>query len=224
MTTQTPYEWIAAHVNKGVRLREEVYSLTTPEEGEAWADRVREWLHEARVMVEAYSPQDADRLDVIGALPLLPLSPGNPFWEPYKPISLLTSSTGVGRPGNNLANWHAGHVARLEEIAKDWRAKAPLPPRRLGAAARKGRESLASAETDCRKWLIEQLENPKTETKMDIEDEVVEDELFYGLSRKAFKRAWRDAIKEPTTDKSWRKPGPVSSSCRGDRSPNTLVT
>ena len=215
MTTQSPRTWITAHLNKGMHLGEEVYALTTPEEGKAWAARAREWLHEARVMVEAYSPEDAGRLDVIGPLPLLPLSPGNPFYKQYKPISMVMSSTGEGRPGNNPANWHAGHVARLEEIAKNWRAKEPLPPRRIGAAERKGRESLASAETDCRKYLIEYLKNPKTEKKTDIEDDVVEDQLFYRLSRKAFKRAWKDAKGAPTTHESWHKPGPVSSSCRG---------
>ena len=215
MTTQSPYELIIVHVNKGVHLREEVYRLTTPEEGEAWAARAQEWLHEARVIVEAYSPQDAERLDVIDTLPLVLLSPDNPFWESYKPISMVISSTGDGRPGNNPANWHAGHVKRLEEIAKDWRAKEPLPPRRHGAAERKGRESLASAETDCRKYLIEYLKNPKTEKKTDIEDDVVEDQLFYRLSRKAFKRAWKDAKGAPTTHPSWHRPGPVSSSCRG---------
>ncbi len=216
MTTQTPYEWIATHVNKGVHLREEVRPLTTPDQGTAWAARAERWLNEARTIVGTYSPEDVGRLDVLNKIEPLWLSPDNPFWEKPEGVSMVMSSTGAGQPYNNAAHWHARRVDILEEIAKDWRAKAPLPPRRLGAAARKGRESLASAETDCRKWLIEQLENPKTETKMDIEDEVVEDELFYGLSRKAFKRAWRDAIKEPTTHRSWHRPGPVSSSCRGD--------
>ncbi len=220
MTTQSPFEWITAHINKGVHLREEVHALTTVDEGEAWAARARAWLQEAREGVAARSREDIGRLDVIGTLPLPwpPLSPGNPFYEAYEYVGLATSSTGVGRPGNNPANWHAGHVARLEEIAKDWRAKAPLSPRRRAAAAHKGELPSSLAEKQCREWLTEKLKARRTETKPVIEDEVFADDtfpMFPGLKGKGFDRAWKDAIKAPTTHESRRRRGPVNSSCRG---------
>ena len=213
MTTQSPREWITAHLNKGVHLREDVHSLTTPAAGKAWAARARIWLQEARDGVAARSREDVGRLDVIDTLPLPwpPLSTDNPFYEAYEHIGITTSSTGEGRPGNNPANWHAGHVARLEEIAKDWRAKDPLPPRRHAAAERRTRVSLVSAETQCRNWLIEKLKAKRTKRKVDYQDEVLGQELFDGLSDRAFLRAWDAARDAKTTHESWHRRGPVGS-------------
>ncbi len=74
--------------------------------------------------------------------------------------------------------------------------------------------SLISAETQCRRWLIEELKAPRTKTKVDWQGEVLDEEKFPGLSGRAFLRAWANAMKEPTTHHSWHKPGPVGSSER----------
>ena len=96
--------WIARQWRAGVHVREEVYAIRTDEEKDAWAARAQKWLRETRAGVAARSPIDAERLDVIDQLPLLPLDPEHPWWE--KPVSVdlsSTSSTGKGRPGNNPA-------------------------------------------------------------------------------------------------------------------------
>lgn len=145
MTTQSPYDIIIAHAHKGVHLREAVRPLTTSEEGEAWVVLAAAWLHEARGIVETYCPGDLGRLDVIDALPLPwpPLSADNPFHEAYVYIGMTTSTTGDGSPGNNPANWHAGHVARLGEIASDWRVK---PPKKTGPKPRDLGKQMATAK------------------------------------------------------------------------------
>ncbi len=215
MKTQSPFERITAHFNKGVHLREEVRPLTTPEQGTAWAARAERWLNEARTIVGTYSPEDVGRLDVLNKIEPLWLSPDNPFWEKPEGVSMIMSSTGAGQPYNNAAHWHARRVDILEEIAKDWRAKAPLSPRRRAAAAHKGELPSSLAEKQCREWLTEKLKARRTETKPVIEDEVFVDNMFPGLKGKGFERAWGEAINAPTTHPSWHRPGPVSSSCPG---------
>ena len=66
----------------------------------------------------------------------------------------------------------------------------------------------ALAETQCRKWLFEEMKAPKSKKKTDYEAEAL-NERFEGLAGIAFLRAWAAALKEPTTHPSWRKRGPV---------------
>ena len=70
------------------------------------------------------------------------------------------------------------------------------------------------AGTDCERWLIDMMSRPGRRLK----DDVMTDALtqFPGLSETAFRQAWEEARKEPTTRPEWRKTGPL----RGVRNPN----
>ena len=150
-------ERIDLHVVAGIQLREEVYEMTTPEAGKAWAARAHTWYQEARTLVSP-NKRHLRTLDILDELHLLPLSPDNHFWEPYKPISMVTSSTGEGRPGNNAANLHATRVIRLGEIARGWEVRPPESPI---AATKPGRpvrgKPLEERSAD---WNFEMLKQP----------------------------------------------------------------
>ena len=210
--------WLNSLIDRGRILFVEGKDLRTPEAGIEWQGRADQLLQEARAGVKARSPDDAKRLETLSPYPPVDLDPGNPWWTPtlaFSVASCKSSTSSILCEENHPVSYHLALANRLEEIVSDWRANPPLPPRRIAAAERKMKVSLSSAETQCRKWLIEEFKTPRAKRKVDYQEEVLGEEWFDGLSERAFLRAWDEARESDTTDQSWHKRGPVGSSRRG---------
>lgn len=214
MTADSPVAWLNCLIDRGRSHFVEGKDLRTQEAGIEWQRRADQLEKEAKAGVKDRSPDDAVRLETLSPYPLVGLPLGNPWWKPPPALFTASCTSSVKCEENHPVSYFLALINRLEEIARDWRATPPLPPRRFAAAERRTRVSLNTAETKFGKWLIEKLKAPRTKTKMAWQDEVLGREMFPGLSARAFLRAWTVAVAESTTHQSWHKPGPVGSSER----------
>ncbi len=123
-----PVTWISGHIQVGVDLREECWSIRAKAEAEAWHKRELQWAKEAVEGVEALSRRDVARLEALDDIRPLVLPKGHPWYEP--PVrGMAISSTGVGRPGNNPLSCHIRRIKELKEIEKEWRVALPSRPK-----------------------------------------------------------------------------------------------
>ena len=123
-----PVTWISGHIQVGVDLREECWSIRTKAKAEAWRKRELQWAKEALEGVAAHSPRDVARLKALDDIKVSNLPEGHPWWEPL-PSGMATSSTGVGRPGNNPLSCHVRRIEELRKIEKEWRVALPSWPK-----------------------------------------------------------------------------------------------
>ena len=82
----------------------------------------------------------------------------------------------------------------------------PAPPPQPPA------KSIAKVRTECYKWLINLMKNPRDRHKDDIMDEALYPGRFPRLTERQFLKAWSEAKAAPTTHESFDKPGPVKGS------------
>ena len=120
--------WISGHIQAGVDLREECWSIRAKAEAEAWHKRELQWAKEALEGVEALSRRDVARLEALDDIRLLALPKGHPWYEP--PVrGMAISSTGPGRPGNDSLSCHIRRIEELQKIEKEWRVVLPSRPK-----------------------------------------------------------------------------------------------
>ncbi len=123
-----PVTWISGHIQAGVDLREECWSIRAKAKAEAWHKRELQWAKEAVEGVEARSPRDVARLEALDDIRLLALPKEHPWYEP--PVrGMAISSTGPGRPGNDPLSCHIRRIEELQKIEKEWRVALPSVPK-----------------------------------------------------------------------------------------------
>jgi 1-acyl-sn-glycerol-3-phosphate acyltransferase len=125
MTAGDPVAWIYRRIDEGGILFVEGTDLRSHEAAVKWQGRADKFTQEAKAGVTARSPVDAVRLETLS--PYLPvgLRPGHPWRTPPPPLFPVSNTSSALCETNDPVSYHLALINRLEEIARDWRARPP---------------------------------------------------------------------------------------------------
>ena len=125
MTAGDSVAWIYRLIDKGTSLFVEGTDLRTPEACIEWQERADQFAEEAKAGVKARSPDDAVRLETLSPYPPVDLPPGHPWRTPPPALFASSLTSSALCEANEPVSYHFALINRLEEIARDWRAKPP---------------------------------------------------------------------------------------------------
>ena len=120
-----PVAWLNRLIDKGGILLVEGMELRTPEAGIEWQGRADQFRQEAKAGVADRSPDDAARLETLSPYLPVDLPLGHPWRAPPPALFADSCTSSALCEANHSVSYHFALINRLEEIARDWRARPP---------------------------------------------------------------------------------------------------